>query len=427
MGKLDALLRRGFKSKKFQSTVNLAISRLAVLRNQHQSRCSVAMSDVTHNLKQGHHERALLRAEEVVKEQNMLDVFNLIENYFYLLIDRVSLLEHAKGCPEELKEAIASLIYAARRCGEFPELQALRAVFSSRFGKKFADRAAQLRGNCGVSTMIIQKLSTRMHSIKSRMKVLRKIAMEHNIVLQIDEDGSIHLQGKIEADEKKVDQQETKKSTCPEDVKMIDRISDAMKIKGKYKDVVHAAQEAFESAAEAAAAARAAVELSWFESRNSDDQKSPTNSMEQPITKVSGSHGVIKSDPRSNQTNDPRSVRDLNCGDKLEKLNHNEKETLVMRSQSTESEDSKDGSKESVEPSYEEQIRPQDREALFTSSDYDTIDKGRLLLFESHIKNEARSSKTFHNKASYKNRSGDNASKNRKTEAAAKSSYTYYR
>lgn len=54
-----------------------------------------------------------------------------------------------------MKEAISSLIYAASRCGEFPELKELRAIFTSRFGKEFAARAIELRNNCGVNTKVI--------------------------------------------------------------------------------------------------------------------------------------------------------------------------------------------------------------------------------------------------------------------------------
>lgn len=58
-------------------------------------------------------------------------------------------------CPEELKEAISSLIYAASRCGEFPELQELRVIFTSRFGKEFTARAVELRNNCGVNPKVV--------------------------------------------------------------------------------------------------------------------------------------------------------------------------------------------------------------------------------------------------------------------------------
>lgn len=59
--KLDALLGRTFKVSKFKPTVNLAISRLAVLKNQRQVRFRQARSDVLQLLQAGQHERALLR------------------------------------------------------------------------------------------------------------------------------------------------------------------------------------------------------------------------------------------------------------------------------------------------------------------------------------------------------------------------------
>jgi len=59
--KLDALLGRTFKAAKFKAIVNLAISRLAVLKNQRQSRLRHARSDVLELLQQGHLERASLR------------------------------------------------------------------------------------------------------------------------------------------------------------------------------------------------------------------------------------------------------------------------------------------------------------------------------------------------------------------------------
>lgn len=59
--KLDALLGRNFKTSKFKATANLAISRVTVLKNQRQARCSIARSDVVQLLNLGYHERALLR------------------------------------------------------------------------------------------------------------------------------------------------------------------------------------------------------------------------------------------------------------------------------------------------------------------------------------------------------------------------------
>lgn len=59
-----------------------------------------------------------------------------------------------RECPGEVKEAISSLIFAASRCGEFPELQEIRRIFELKFGAEFASSAIDLRNNCGVSTKV---------------------------------------------------------------------------------------------------------------------------------------------------------------------------------------------------------------------------------------------------------------------------------
>lgn len=57
-------------------------------------------------------------------------------------------------CPDELKEAISTLIYASSRCGDFPELLEIRSVFQSHFGKEFVACSTELRNNCAVNTKV---------------------------------------------------------------------------------------------------------------------------------------------------------------------------------------------------------------------------------------------------------------------------------
>ncbi|KAF8389783.1 hypothetical protein HHK36_024302 [Tetracentron sinense] len=274
--KLDALLgRTTFKISKLKPLVSLAISRLAILKNQRQVRCSQSRSDVLHLLNAGHHDRALLRVEHVIKDKNFLDVFVMLEGYCHLLIERVSLMENSKECPEELKEAISSLLFAASRCGEFPELIEIRAVFASLFGKEFVARAVELRNNCGVNHKMIQKLSTRQPSLESRLMVLKEIASENEITLHLEEAYSVINEEKLDLNQKQ--NQPENDPSLPKEIEQDKQFSGSMKSR-KYKDVAAAAQAAFESAAYAADAARAAVELSRSESQDKDpdDQSSRT-------------------------------------------------------------------------------------------------------------------------------------------------------
>lgn len=75
-----------------------------------------------------------------------------------------------------------------------------------------------------------------------------------------------------------------------EEIEKDDRFSDSMKTRRKYRDVAAAAQAAFESAAYAADAARAAVELSRSEPHDPDDQGSPSTGQ----GKVLNMHGIVK-------------------------------------------------------------------------------------------------------------------------------------
>ena len=64
--KRDALFgRRTFNASKFKPLVNLAITRLAILKNQRQARFKLSCSDVLQLLQLGYHERALLRVRSL--------------------------------------------------------------------------------------------------------------------------------------------------------------------------------------------------------------------------------------------------------------------------------------------------------------------------------------------------------------------------
>lgn len=204
----------------------------------------------------------------------MLDVLVMVDGYCHLLLQRVNLIEHEKECPDELKEAASSLIFAAPRCGEFPELQEIRAILTSRYGKEFANGATDLRSNCGVNTRMIQKLSPRQSTLETRMKILQEIATENGIVLQLEEpvmDEVVEVSSVSSGSSSRV---ENNSAVLADEVLSF---SESRKGKKKFRDVEDAAQAAFESAAYAAAAARAAVELSRSGSFGSDNPDSPNS------------------------------------------------------------------------------------------------------------------------------------------------------
>ncbi|CAK7326549.1 unnamed protein product [Dovyalis caffra] len=344
--KLDAILGRTFKAYKFKAVASLAISRIAIFKHQRQVRCNQARSDVVQLLEQGHHDRALLRVEHVIKDQNMLDVYVMTEGYCNLLIERLHLIEQEKlvsvfnqACPEELREAISGLLYASTRFGDFPELQEIRTTFTSRYGKEFVASAVELRNHCRVNPQMIQKLSTRQPEFERRMKVLKEIASENSIVLQLEESSSTTTEENLNFN-KNQNQAQTETLTSSggtklgDDLQMLpeaiekDGLSDSAHARKKYRDVADAAQTAFESAAYAAAAARAAVELSRsgpHDPDNHDNQNSHKRGRN-----VSHKDKPIQIEPQ---------LKNQEIHHKNEAVNANTQETLKVNAMSLEAED----------------------------------------------------------------------------------------
>ncbi|OMP10185.1 hypothetical protein COLO4_04739 [Corchorus olitorius] len=62
--------------------------------------------------------------------------------------------------PADLKEGIASLIFACPRCSKIPKLEAIRDIFEKKYGKDFV--AAGVASSAGLGFVIIglQNLSS---------------------------------------------------------------------------------------------------------------------------------------------------------------------------------------------------------------------------------------------------------------------------
>ncbi|KAF5958045.1 hypothetical protein HYC85_005270 [Camellia sinensis] len=85
-------------------------------------------------------------------------------------------------CPSELSEAVASIIFAAPRCSDLPDLLHVRNLFAAKYGKEFISAATELRPDTSVNRTVIEKLSVSAPSAELKLKVLRDIAKEYNVM-----------------------------------------------------------------------------------------------------------------------------------------------------------------------------------------------------------------------------------------------------
>lgn len=170
------LKKTSFDSSKCASLLEVTLQRIKILRNKRLIIAKQSRDDVAKLLQKGQDANAAARVEHAFREANIAEAYDLLEQYCQLIIKHRSAIKSQKECPSELKEAIASLVYAAPRCGDLQELQKLRDILS-KCGAEYS--AAALDGS--VNQQIIQKLSGRPPNSDTRLNLLREISREYKI------------------------------------------------------------------------------------------------------------------------------------------------------------------------------------------------------------------------------------------------------
>ncbi|MED6147216.1 hypothetical protein PIB30_042093 [Stylosanthes scabra] len=174
-----ALLGLGFNTSKCKTAAKMAVARIKLLRNKREVVVRQMRRDIAVLLHSGQDATARIRVEHVMREQNILAANEFIELFCELIVSRLSIISKQRDCPADLKEGIASLIFAAPRCSEIPELVSLKNIFEKKYGKDFVSAATDLRPSCGVNRQLIDKLSVRTPPGELKLKVLKEIAKEH--------------------------------------------------------------------------------------------------------------------------------------------------------------------------------------------------------------------------------------------------------
>ncbi|CAI8594639.1 unnamed protein product [Vicia faba] len=175
------MLHRSFKPAKCKTALKLAVSRIKLLRNKREAQVKQLRRELAKLLENGQDQTARIRVEHVVREEKTMAAYELVEIYCELMAARLPMIESQKNCPIDLKEAISSVIFATPRCSDIPELADVKKHMASKYGKEFVSAAVELRPDCGVNRLLVEKLSAKAPDGPTKIKILTAIAEEHNI------------------------------------------------------------------------------------------------------------------------------------------------------------------------------------------------------------------------------------------------------
>ncbi|XP_057828863.2 uncharacterized protein LOC131040010 isoform X2 [Cryptomeria japonica] len=151
------------------------------MRNKRSIKIKQARQDIAQLLGNGQHQNCFKRVDFLFQEQNLLDGYDMVVKFCECILERLSYIRRHKDRPQDINEAVSSLIYASARCADLPELLRLRSLFAKRYGYEFASAAVYLHHNSCVNQQIIEQLPDRLPDIDSKLKLLKGIAVEFNL------------------------------------------------------------------------------------------------------------------------------------------------------------------------------------------------------------------------------------------------------
>lgn len=135
----------------------MANSRIQLTNNKKSAAVKHKKREIATLLQDRKDEKARIYVEHVIREDFLIEAYELLELLCELVHERVKYIASSKECPPDLVEAVSTLIWAASRV-EIAEMEQIKKQLVKKFGGKFASDAELNVGNC-VNARIVQKLS----------------------------------------------------------------------------------------------------------------------------------------------------------------------------------------------------------------------------------------------------------------------------
>jgi len=85
-----------------------------------------------------------LQVGQLIADESLASAYELLDEFCEFVLKQLSYIRRHRDRPNDINEAVSSLIFASARCGELPELGIIRNLFGQRYGERFATIAVEL-------------------------------------------------------------------------------------------------------------------------------------------------------------------------------------------------------------------------------------------------------------------------------------------
>ncbi|PHT51737.1 hypothetical protein CQW23_06199, partial [Capsicum baccatum] len=164
------------KATKCKNLIRRVKCRIKLLKNKRSCIVKQLRDDLGQLLRHGHYQIVFDRVEQLFMDDNMVVVYDLLENFCEFILINLPYIRRHKDCPDDINEAVSSLVFASARLGDLPELPEIRELFDERYGKKFVTFALELLSTNHVNQQLKEKLFVKSVSNEVKYRLVDEIA-----------------------------------------------------------------------------------------------------------------------------------------------------------------------------------------------------------------------------------------------------------
>ncbi|KAL0726500.1 hypothetical protein Bca4012_022593 [Brassica carinata] len=167
----DGILGRGF-APKGKPLIKLTKNRIDVLRRKRTATIKFLKGDFADLISNGRDVNAYTRAGGLLDELRHLWNLDFVESTCDFVYKQLSTMQKMEECPEDCREAVSSLMFAASGFSELPELRELRQMFHEKYGDSLG---------VFVNQELVENMSSKPFSLEKKVKLMEDVASEFAI------------------------------------------------------------------------------------------------------------------------------------------------------------------------------------------------------------------------------------------------------
>lgn len=139
----------------------MSVGRLEMIKNKKTALLKNNMRDVALMLNDNppKEEKASIRAEALIRDDNLIEALEILQLQCELLYERIKLLELTKDCPNDLLTVVGTIMWSTKRIDQIPEMNLIYTQLVSKYGKTFEKNVLNNTNQLYVNERVATKLS----------------------------------------------------------------------------------------------------------------------------------------------------------------------------------------------------------------------------------------------------------------------------